>query len=97
MRLTSDQVEKVAKLANLKIFDSDKDKYSHQLSKILDYVDQLDKANSSQTIATFNVTGKETVVREDEPSKSLTQDEALANAPKKSQGYFATKGVFDNE
>ncbi len=90
-------VVKVAKLANLPLSEDEEEKYSRQLSKILDYIDQLNKVDTSKVEATFNVTANQNVMREDEADKSLSQAEALMNAPNKRNGFFVTKGVFSNE
>ncbi len=97
MSLSLDQVKKVAKLANLPLSEEEEKKYSQQLSKILEYVDQLNKVDTTDTDATFNVTDNENVLRQDETIPSLTQDEALLNAPQKNDGFFVTKGIFENE
>lgn len=97
MKLTKDQVKKVAKLANLPLTSDEEEKYSAQLSKILDYIEQLNKVDTSDVEPTFNVTGLSNVMSEDYVSKALTQDEALANVSEKQKGFFVTKGVFDNE
>lgn len=88
-------VVKVAKLANLPLSKEEEEKYSDQLSKILDYVEKLNRADTSKVEPTFNVTGKENVIAEDESVSSLSQDEALANASKQKEGMFETKGVFE--
>lgn len=97
MKLTLDQVKKVAKLANLPLSSEEEEKYSDQLSKILDYIDQLNQVDTSNTESTFNVTGLNNVMAEDETIPSLSQEDALLNAPKKKDGMFETKGVFENE
>ena len=97
MRLTNDQVKKVAKLANLPIADSEIEKYSQQLSAILDYIDQLEKVDTEKILPTYNVSLKKTVLRPDEAKSSLSQEEALKNAPQKDRGFFKTKGVFNDE
>lgn len=95
MHLTSDQVRKVAKLANLPIKDEELDKYSKQLSKILEYIDQLSNIDTSNVEPTFNVSGQNNVMIEDEVSTSLAQEETLQNAPQERNGFFVTKGVFE--
>lgn len=95
MKLTSDQVKKVAKLANLNIGNEEIDKYSDQLSTILDYIDQLSKVDTSKIEPTYNVTLNTNITREDEVSSSLTQDQSLQNAPQKRDGFFVTKGIFE--
>ncbi len=97
MKLTTEQVKYVAKLANLPINNEEVELYSEQLSAILDYIDQLNSVNTSGIDPTFNVTGKSSIWREDEVSDSLSLDEALLNAPNKKNGYFVTKGVFESE
>lgn len=95
MKLTKDAVKHVAKLANLPLSADEEEKYSEQLSKILDYIDQLNAVDTSNIEPTFNVSGNETVMRQDETTDSLTREEVLLNAPKKEGSFFVTKGVFD--
>ncbi|MCL5784750.1 MAG: Asp-tRNA(Asn)/Glu-tRNA(Gln) amidotransferase subunit GatC [Patescibacteria group bacterium] len=104
MKLTSDQVKKVAKLSNLPLNQEEEEKYSEQLSKILDYIDQLNLVDTQGVEPTFNVTGLSNIMREDKDGESLSQEEALQNASSKKdglpagrQGFFATKGVFEEE
>lgn len=97
MKLTKTQVKHVAKLANLPIEDLQIEEYSDQLSKILDYIDQLDQVDISNVLPTYNVSGQNTVMREDEAIKSLSQEEALQNAANSKNGFFVTKGVFKEE
>ncbi len=104
MKLTSEQVKKVAKLANLPLTSEEEEKYSGQLSKTLDYIEQLNKVDTSlgdeptsDVEPTFNVTGQNNVMREDTTAPCLSQEEALSNAPKKKNDMFETKGVFEEE
>ncbi len=97
MKLSREEVKKVAKLANLPLTEEQEDLYSEQLSKILDYIDQLNQVETSEVEPVYNVSGNTNITRADDTSISLTQDEALVNAPKKKDGFFVTKGVFDND
>lgn len=95
MSLTKDQVKHVAKLANLPITQQEEELYSDQLSKILDYIEQLDQIDTSNVEPTFNVSGQSNVLDEDKVKTCFTQDEVLSNASQKRDGFFITKGVFD--
>lgn len=95
MRLSADQVVHVAKLANLPLSEKEEEIYQNQLSKILEYVEEVESV-SSEVEPTFNVTGLSGVVANDEVSPGLTQQEALQNGNTK-QGFFVTGGVFENE
>lgn len=95
MKLTKDQVKKVAKLANLPLTIQEEQLYSEQLSKILEYIEQLDRVDTSNVETTFNVTGKKNIMAEDGLVTCLSSEEALSNASKKKNGMFETKGVFE--
>lgn len=97
MRLSIDQVQKVAKLANLTLTPEEEEKFSDQLSKILGYVEELNAVNTDGVKPTFNVNSNENVLRPDTEESSLTQEEALQNAPNKKDSFFISKGVFKNE
>ncbi|QQG43401.1 MAG: Asp-tRNA(Asn)/Glu-tRNA(Gln) amidotransferase subunit GatC [Candidatus Daviesbacteria bacterium] len=97
MSLTKDQVKHVAKLANLPLTSEEEEKYAEQLSKILEYVEQLNSVDTKDIEPTFNVSGQENVMRKDETEASLSQEEVLSNASKAENGMFVTKGVFEPE
>ncbi|OGE29742.1 asparaginyl/glutamyl-tRNA amidotransferase subunit C [Candidatus Daviesbacteria bacterium RIFCSPHIGHO2_01_FULL_40_11] len=97
MKLTRDQVKHVARLADLPLTDEEEEKYSQTISKILDYVEQLNQVDTSDVEPTFNVTGQNNVFREDTTDACLSQEEVLSNAPKKKNDMFETKGVFEKE
>lgn len=93
MKLTSDQVKHVAKLANLPISDEENQKYSATLSKILDYIEQLNQVDTSTVGSLFSVSDLSNVMRLDESSPGLSQEGALQNAPSKKDGLIASKEV----
>ncbi len=97
MKLSNEQVKKVAQLANLPISEEDESKFANQLSAILDYIDQLNQVNTDGVEPTFNVTGLENVLQADEVKPSLSQKDAISNGSETKDGYFVTKGVFENE
>ncbi len=97
MKLDLDQTRKVAKLANLPIADSQLEKYSEQLSAIVDYIDQLESVDVKDVEPIYDVSPNKSVMREDEVQKSLTQEEALQNGSNTKDGFFVTKGVFADE
>lgn len=90
-------VKHVAKLANLPLTSKEEEKYSEQLSKILEYIGQLNKVDSSNVEPTFNVSSQNNVMGEDKVGACLTQQEVLGNAPSKNDEFFVTAGVFKDE
>jgi aspartyl-tRNA(Asn)/glutamyl-tRNA(Gln) amidotransferase subunit C len=98
MRLTTDQVKKVAKLANLSISEKDEEKFSDQLTAILDYIEELNTVNTEGIKPLFNINEATNVLRDDKDlGNGLSQEDALSNAPQKKDGFFVTKGVFSGE
>lgn len=97
MKLTTDQVKKVAKLANLPINEKEEELYSEQLSAILDYIDLLNTVDTKNVEPTFNVIPEKNIMRSDTAGESLSQEDALRNAPNAKDGFFVTKGVFAEE
>jgi aspartyl-tRNA(Asn)/glutamyl-tRNA(Gln) amidotransferase subunit C len=85
----------VAKLANLPLAPSEKEKFGKQLSEILNYIEKLKEVDTKEVDITSQVTGLENVVRNDETKPSLTQDEALANAKSQDNGLFKVKAILE--
>ena len=88
MKLSVEQVRHVAELARLGLEDAEIERLSGELSKILDYIDQLDQLDTSAVEPTAQVGGLVDVFREDAIEVSLPVDAALANAPSLEEPYF---------
>ena len=86
--ITSDKIKKLAALSKLSIADDEMDKYSEQLSDILDYVSQLENVDTRDVKPLLNVLDQKNDSKPDEPQPSITQNFALKNAPKTSAGFF---------
>lgn len=93
-KLCKQEVDHIAKLANLDLAEEKREKFSNQLSDILDFVDKLSSLDVKDIPPLNNVTNLENVFKEDEVKPSLTQEEALRNAPAKYKGFFKVKAVF---
>jgi aspartyl-tRNA(Asn)/glutamyl-tRNA(Gln) amidotransferase subunit C len=97
MSLTIEQVRKVANLARLELPEDDLVRMQSQLSAILDYVAQLNELDTEGVEPLAHPLPIQNVFRPDEPTPSLTPDEALANAPKREKNYFSVPAVFDTD
>ncbi|NJD78710.1 MAG: Asp-tRNA(Asn)/Glu-tRNA(Gln) amidotransferase subunit GatC [Candidatus Methanoperedens sp.] len=81
-------LEHIGWLARIELSEDDKDKYTPKLNSVLDYFGELDKVDTEGVQPTYHVLPMSNVFREDSPAKSLSQEEALSNAPKKQDGFF---------
>lgn len=95
MSLTLQQVEEIANLARLDLSKGEKERFRDQLSAILDYAERLQTLDTSNVPPTAQVTGLVGVMRDDTITASLTQDEALANAPQQQDGFFVVPTVLE--
>ena len=87
----------VAKLANLKLEESQLPKFGKQLEEILTYVDKLGHVDTKGIEITSQVTGLENVTREDKSAPSLTQKETLSGTSQTHNGFFKVPAILDNE
>jgi aspartyl-tRNA(Asn)/glutamyl-tRNA(Gln) amidotransferase subunit C len=81
MRISSDDVKHVAKLAELEFSDEEIKKITPQLDKILEHVARISAVNTDEVPPASHVIDVKNVFREDNPSDIISQGEALKNAP----------------
>ncbi|NIA06730.1 MAG: Asp-tRNA(Asn)/Glu-tRNA(Gln) amidotransferase subunit GatC [Actinobacteria bacterium] len=94
-KIGPEQVRKVAHLARIKLSESEVEQFSEQLSDILTYVDQLNELDTSNVEPTTHPLRLSNVFRKDEAGETLSNEAALANAPKKHGGFFAVPKVLE--
>ena len=88
MAITRDEVLHVARLARLELTDEEIDRFTDQLSAILEAVAKVSELDLSGVEPTAHPLDLVNVWAEDEPRPSLSVDEALANAPDRHDGFF---------
>jgi len=84
----------VAKLANLPLKKDEEKKFEKQLSEILNYFETLKEVDTKNVETTSQVTELENVVRDDESTLSLSQEEALSNVKNQHDGLFKVKAIL---
>jgi aspartyl-tRNA(Asn)/glutamyl-tRNA(Gln) amidotransferase subunit C len=98
MKLTRDDVLKLAKLSRLQLSDEEIAQYQEELSAILGYVQQLDGVDVNGLKPTYQVTGltsaDENATREDEITEQVSQKELLKNVPKTKDGHIEVKRMI---
>jgi aspartyl-tRNA(Asn)/glutamyl-tRNA(Gln) amidotransferase subunit C len=94
MSITLKDVEYAAKLARLELSPEEKVTLQRELDKIIKYVDQLNELNTKNVPVTSHVIPLKNALREDEVLPSLSTDQALANAPRKKEGFFRVPRVI---
>lgn len=93
--LTETDVLRVAKLARLSLTPDEIPRMAKELSAIVGYVHKLSELEAKDIPETTQLLVEKLPLRSDEPRPSLSQDEALREAPRTAQGGFAVPGFVD--
>ena len=89
-------VDEVAHLARLEFTEEGKVEILNDMNRMLAFVDKLNEMDTEGVEPLIYMTDEVNVMREDEPKDTLTQKDALKNAPKKDSDYFKVPKVIDN-
>jgi aspartyl-tRNA(Asn)/glutamyl-tRNA(Gln) amidotransferase subunit C len=95
MKIDTKLVDHLAKLARLKLNPSESEKMTAELTKILEYVEQLNKLDVAKVEPLVHAFEQHNVLRVDENKPSLPKDKVLANAPDKDKGFFKVPKVIE--
>ena len=95
MKLTTQDVEYVAKLARLDVTNQEKEKFTAQLNDILLYIDKLNELDTTGVAPMSHAIAVTNAFREDKVSESLGTQRALANAPDARGEFFRVPKVID--
>lgn len=88
MKINEQDIEKLAYMSRLDLTEHYKAVYTKSLNAILDYLDIINKLDTSAAEPAAHVLPIKNVFREDKLQPSLDIEQALANAPEEGQGAF---------
>lgn len=94
MKISIKEVEHVAELSRIKLTEEEKNKFTTQLSAIIDYVEELSNAPTEDIKPIDQISGLKNITRSDEIKKSLEIDQVLENAPARQDNFLKVKQVF---
>jgi aspartyl-tRNA(Asn)/glutamyl-tRNA(Gln) amidotransferase subunit C len=85
----------VAQLARMNLSPAEKELFQRQLSDVLHYIEKLREVDITQVEAATHAVPVFNVFRDDKPHDCFTAEEALANAPRKSNNLFIVPKVVE--
>jgi aspartyl-tRNA(Asn)/glutamyl-tRNA(Gln) amidotransferase subunit C len=94
MKITAQQVQKVAELARLDIDEQHIDALADQLAAILAYMDKLNEVDTGDVTPTAHAIELTNAFREDAVHDHLDRENGLANAPQAEEGSFVVPKVI---
>jgi len=86
--ISKEEVEHIAWLARIELSEKEKELFTEQFNKILDYFKKIDEVETEEIPPTYHVLDLVNVYREDKVSPSLPPEKILKNAPKKEKRFF---------
>ncbi len=95
MSLTSDEVRSIARLARLAISDQDIPRYADNLSRILDFVAQLDKAETASVAPMAHPLDMSQQLRADVVTETNQRELFQKNAPQVEAGLYLVPKVIE--
>jgi aspartyl-tRNA(Asn)/glutamyl-tRNA(Gln) amidotransferase subunit C len=98
LKLTTEEVRYVADLANLRLTEEELVRMSHDLGQILTHVEDLNALDTTGVPPMAQVlyeADEIATLREDRPHATLSNEEALQNAPMSGAGYYKVPRVIE--
>jgi aspartyl-tRNA(Asn)/glutamyl-tRNA(Gln) amidotransferase subunit C len=97
MAVTRKDVEHIAELARLTFKVDELESFTRQLNDILAYMDKLNELDTSNVEPLSHPVERVNVFREDIVKPSIDREEALRNAPERSDLFFKVPKVIDRD
>jgi aspartyl-tRNA(Asn)/glutamyl-tRNA(Gln) amidotransferase subunit C len=88
-------IEHLAQLARLSVSDNEKTLFTDQIDSILSYMDKLNELDTSTIEPTSHVISLSNVVREDLLKDSLERENALRNAPDRTDKFYRVPKIIE--
>lgn len=95
MEISKEIVEHIAHLARLKFEGEAQETIQKDMENIINFMDKLSEVNTDNVEPLIFMSDEVNVLREDVAEVTITQQEALKNAPKKDSDYFRIPKVLD--
>jgi aspartyl-tRNA synthetase len=94
--ITEKEVYHVAKLARLRLTESDAEKYKKDLNSILTYVESLEELDTEGVNPMSHVLDIKNVWRKDDSPEEQKSQDLLSNAPMKEKGYYKVPRILES-
>ncbi len=95
MSIDTKTVEKIARLARIRVSDTEKEKYAAELNNIMQWIEQLQEVDTDGVEPLTSVVDMELFKRKDEITDGNIQEKILANAPESKEGFFVVPKVVE--
>ena len=94
MEVNNKLIQDLSRLAKLKFDEKSAEKMKEDLDKIIGFVDKLSEIDTEGIKPLIYLSDEVNVLRTDEISHKISQENALKNAPQKDSDYFKVPTVL---
>jgi aspartyl-tRNA(Asn)/glutamyl-tRNA(Gln) amidotransferase subunit C len=95
LSLSREETARLADLARLRLNDDELSRIAHDLAEIIDYMEKLAGLDRADVLPMSHVLDTVNVYRDDCAQPSLSQEEALSNAPDRQGEFFRVPRIID--
>ncbi len=95
MALDQKTVKQIAWLARIRVEDAEVERMSHELTRIIDWVEQLAEVDTEDVAPMTSAVALELRRRADLVTEGGDPEPILGNAPDQAQGFFAVPKVLE--
>lgn len=95
MSIDGETVDHVARLARLALTREERERMREQLSAILEHINVMNEADTSQVPATAHILPLENVMRPDQAVPWPSSFELVENAPSHEASYIRVRAVLE--
>lgn len=95
MKLTRDEIRRIAALARLRLSADEEAQLTEQLSRILQYMDKLNQLDTSRVEPLAHTVDIVNAFRQDKVTNQPNPEAILANAPAKDQTFFKVPKIIE--
>ncbi|MCX8171673.1 MAG: Asp-tRNA(Asn)/Glu-tRNA(Gln) amidotransferase subunit GatC [Candidatus Bathyarchaeota archaeon] len=94
VRISREQVEHIAELAHIELTEEEKNLFTEQFNRILEFFEKIDSARTNNVPPTYHVFDLVNVLRKDEVGEPLPRESILRNAPKREENFFKAPRII---
>lgn len=94
MKVTTETIDNLAKLARLQFSEEEKEELKKDLEQMIGFIDKLNELDTEGVEPLMHMSPRVNVLREDVVQGSISRGEALLNAPQKNDAFFLVPKVI---
>jgi aspartyl-tRNA(Asn)/glutamyl-tRNA(Gln) amidotransferase subunit C len=95
MKISLEEVDRVALLARLRLTAEEKSALTQQLDDILEYMDKLNRLDTAQVVPFAHALDSANAFREDKVTNRPNPEPLLANAPDRDRTFFKVPKIIE--